>query len=442
MAILLIGSTGSGKSSLGNFLLDPSENNREYFTVARTNMPETKGVQSMYCEVKERKYLVIDTPGLNESDIGDLEHMIEIIECLNQVDSVVACLLVVKFTAKIDAQYKATVQYYRKLLPSLFARNVIIVMSDFATDDRSLRMREKREIDVDKIVDNIKMQIKESASLDYKPMLFSIDSDPYGAEERQLNQDVRSAIFSKLASLKRFPVRSVKLAKTEALIKMDKETIDKHAGKISGYNERLQQVNAQAADGLRKIQHLEIDKNEIQRELKGLQNALADKDSDEQTSIGDWSVRKEWKLFRTIELEFEKTTKFEIESIERWTNGRCRWIDYEQTEHKIRGKIKGKFMRGVYASLTLYTSRRNKYKKEIASLKQQSCEVQARLRFVQQDLKEVEEEYKEYTEDIKLLEDYIERTQKLIEDLSPEYVPLREARGKLEELKVYMQRGL
>lgn len=39
---------------------------------------------------------------------------------------------------KIDAQYKATVVYYRWLLPLLFEKNVIIVLTNFPTDHCSV----------------------------------------------------------------------------------------------------------------------------------------------------------------------------------------------------------------------------------------------------------------------------------------------------------------
>ena len=42
MAILLIGSTGNGKSTLGNFLIDPDPKKPEVFEVATDNKPFTQ----------------------------------------------------------------------------------------------------------------------------------------------------------------------------------------------------------------------------------------------------------------------------------------------------------------------------------------------------------------------------------------------------------------
>ena len=47
MAVLLIGSTGNGKSTLGNFILNPEDKHMyddQTFITARSNLPETQKV--------------------------------------------------------------------------------------------------------------------------------------------------------------------------------------------------------------------------------------------------------------------------------------------------------------------------------------------------------------------------------------------------------------
>lgn len=138
VSLLMIGSTGNGKSTLGNFLLNPDDDHitgdNQAFKTAQTNVPQTQKVDTKTFLHKESFFTVVDTPGLNESDDKDLEHMIDIIKLLQTMKSVGACVLCTKFDAKIDAQYRATIAYYRKLLPELFEKNVVVVMTSFATD--------------------------------------------------------------------------------------------------------------------------------------------------------------------------------------------------------------------------------------------------------------------------------------------------------------------
>ena len=69
--------------------------------------------------------------------------MIGIVEQLEKEQEITACIIVVKFDSKIDTQYRKTIEYYSQLLPSLFEKNVFIVMTDYATDPRTIAMREQ-----------------------------------------------------------------------------------------------------------------------------------------------------------------------------------------------------------------------------------------------------------------------------------------------------------
>ncbi len=434
MAILLIGSTGSGKSCLGNFLLDPSDEaifKRQKFKTAKANRPETQIVSKVSFKYEDKTYSIIDTPGLNESNVHDLQHMIQIIEELQKVGNILACVLVVKFDAKIDAQYKETVKYYRKLLPSLFERNVIIVMTNFAMDEKSEMLREKQAINVEEIKRNAIREIVENGSLVYEPPLFSIDCLPVVEEERTLNQNIRAAIFSKLNSQVSFPSSALAVAKTPYLKGEDIKIIKECEGEITGYNNRLQQANKKAAETLEKIQKAEHNVTENEKKLKALNDDLCDKDSSDLTSIGSWTFSDDWKWFRTLSKDFEKTTSCEIDSVDKWTNGHCKWKDLEQTKYSMKGKLEGKFMRGIYAGFILQTSKRKNYATAIESLNRQICEVQKHGESLKKILDEIADRHREYTTDINLLKQFIMNKRMKITAHSSDYMTLEEARARL-----------
>jgi len=122
MAVLLIGSTGNGKSTLGNFLLAPESQKPEgeYFRVSSSNLPQTQVTEYKTAMINLRngqsqELTIIDTPGLNIGKVQDLQHMIHLIQALQKVKTVKACIFVVKFSSRIDQQYKDTIEYFAKL---------------------------------------------------------------------------------------------------------------------------------------------------------------------------------------------------------------------------------------------------------------------------------------------------------------------------------------
>ncbi|EDR28942.1 hypothetical protein, conserved [Entamoeba dispar SAW760] len=75
--LLLIGETGVGKSSLGNFILKDN-----VFNVSSKPKSETKNTIGYYGEDDKSDVFVIDTPSLNDSDGFDNEGIQNIIECV------------------------------------------------------------------------------------------------------------------------------------------------------------------------------------------------------------------------------------------------------------------------------------------------------------------------------------------------------------------------
>ena len=258
MAVLLVGSTGSGKSTLGNFLIDPdgSRPGGPPFAVGEDNLPQTQHTEVATVtvegegEASERTLTIMDTPGLNDNRENDLRHMADLIEYICKVKTIKACIFVVKFGSKIDQQYKDTIQYYSMLLSFLFSRNVFMVMTDYPTDERSKAMRIRQGIIFDEIAENVKAEIVASARMSYTPKLFAIDSLPYEESEKVHSLEVRKAILSCIFSQEAVKAENLRVVKTRAIQEEDARKVRELKGLLTGYDSRLKEVKESAAAAL------------------------------------------------------------------------------------------------------------------------------------------------------------------------------------------------
>jgi len=124
ITLLLVGTTGVGKSTLGNFLL----NNENAFVVSKrkrgTTQPEH---ESIYLKELGRVLHVIDTPGLD--DPKDIENMKKLWGHLNdqEIHCVILCL---DFSFRENNVHTLnTIRYYKEFLNPFYERKIFTVIT-------------------------------------------------------------------------------------------------------------------------------------------------------------------------------------------------------------------------------------------------------------------------------------------------------------------------
>ena len=437
--VLLIGSTGNGKSCLGNFLLN-SGDEEEIFRVARDNAPTTKltGIANAHFDnidgFSEFHLNVIDTPGLNEGTREDLQNIIGIIEKLRGLNEIGACILVVKFDAKIDAQYKETVKYYAKLLPSLFEKNVIIVMTKYATHEAAVKQRKKEKIDVEGIKYNTVREIMKCVELKYEPMLFTIDCVPLDEAELKSNLMVRYSIFQYLLSCCPLSVPVLRVAKTPFMFHKDQEQIRQYEGEANGYNDRLKKANKRAERALSELKKLDDEVNHKTKKLYTLQSKYDEKNTSELVTAQSWSTESEWKFLQSQTATYDLMPSVDIENVKRWSSGEVIWEDEVSSKSRLKGVVKGNFMRGLYANITIETQKRKKYKDELEKLGRQLEQMKENIEIAERKRDECRVRNKEFQYEIGELASYVERNTELIRKLSLPTMSIEEAYARLAEL--------
>ena len=440
--VLLIGSTGMGKSTFGNFLIDPDDGHmirQQTFPMATDNQPMTQQVRKVPMRVStgvgskpKCELTVIDTPGLNESASKDLAHMIQLIKALYTIKEIHACILVVKFNAKIDAQYRATLNYYCALLPELFERNVIIIMTDFATDERSIKMRQRQGIDVVRVRQNTVEALCSNASIGYNPALFSVDCLPLEREEVVRSLEIRSDFFKFLFTLTPITLTNFKVAKMPSIKQDDAQKIKMLEGEINGYSERLQQANQKGKEALKDAQKKEHIYTQAQNEVNRLEADLKEKDKSFEVIAVSWSCDEPWK-FGKIKRDFRIETDLVPTAVKKWTNGH--FMVFNETQKGAEGEAKGSLLRGLKATVEVFTEKRHKYAEEIKKLKTNIEDASTHLQESKEQCDDLNEKYKEHNEEISLLKKYIEEKRGEISRYSSNYMTVPEADARLREMQ-------
>lgn len=136
------------------------------------------------------------------------------------------------------------------------------------------------------------------------------------------------------------------VAKTERLRMTDADKIKKHEGEIEGYKVRLIECNLRSKNALNIIQAKELRIEALSAEIDSTKRKLQEKDTHELVTANSWFVGAEWKFFST---QCDIKSKWKISNARKWTNGKCEWIDLQETENTFKGKVKGKFMCGLHA---------------------------------------------------------------------------------------------
>lgn len=436
MAILLIGSTGNGKSTLGNFVVNPEKEHifgeQQTFTTARTNKPETQLVKSAAFEVKmndasKPKLSVIDTPGIFEDEDRDIGHMVNIIKALQEVGEIRAIILVVKFSSKVDTPYKASIRYYSKLLPGLFETNLLIVMTDYACDERSKNLRALQGIDEEKIKKNILAEIVDTCGVKEQPKLYTIDCLPMSDQEFTTNLQARDTIVSKASGFKSVSTTELKVAKTDPILAADKVSIAKLKGEVTAYDESLEKalveaysVHSQSEQLAKRLEGYRTDLNDVKEEL-------GTTDTEELVEDEMWVVRSKWKWFKIQSQTFEVTSRWPIRNITYWKSSKSRWMRREKvTENCIQGTVKSKRNRGLHAKVTVEVYKCDKFREEIDALKKDIANKELIIEeLVKQHLRS-KEKHGRLNNDISTMRSDIETRMDEISKLSSEYLTMEE----------------
>jgi GTPase SAR1 family protein len=441
----ILGSTQSGKSSLINYLinphndggpcvtgnnLDPTTIHPEYYEIKHTiDSTEARTIRDIKIR-NEYTLNVIDTPGLE--DTKDDENMISIYEKINGSSELSIPIMVHKFGKSFTESYHNILKVYKKMIPGLFDKGVMVIVTNFCMTDRNLKSLKKQKIDIDTWEAELVKNLNKSFGLNERPLIMYIDSYPVDDDEVKLCEVVRDFILTKMIKTPTIKVKTSLFLKPPSWTQLDKEWIGKCDSLLEGFREGIVNKKKELNENSLEQRGVMIELNVAKDDLLKVESYLTIHDNDNKIQVATWNTTKAWRFFLQTD-KWDLRSDYDVTKVERIKHNHCVMKVISEGRHDV-GEVTG-ILRGTYADVTLYTDSNVKFVKQIEQKKADEKNLREKVNYLNDRLAKIETRNHKFKDDLELISTKFRQTEKMRNKLIIEYLSIDDLHDRMLKKK-------
>merc|ERR1712126_47618 len=306
-SLLVIGATGTGKSTLCNVLAGRKHDDGSLFPVSDamsscTNKTTAKNL--LWRGIRDLPFTLVDTPGLNDPEPGrDSLNIAEMTEELKKMKHVNVFLIVFNGSnPRFDHSLIAILKIFQGMFGNEFLKqNTVFEFTNWAHDRKSKRRRgiTKNE---DYWKDELNKKLRElvGCSSDIPAVFIDACHDPEDEEEVDTFQREMSKLQSYLQTFPPYECKDFKAVKTE----LDKMAAEKE--NLEGENRKLEDEVGELED------KLAAEKEKMEKEKKKLEEDMEKRKKELEEDV----EKKKKRLEEDMEKEKKKLEEMEKKKCE------------------------------------------------------------------------------------------------------------------------------